>query len=235
MGEKRRGGRGFGHCLWVVLWLALAAFSAACLADVRRVQPAALLTGMPTVAVDAGHGGVDSGAVGADGTEEADVNFAIALLLKTELERLGCRVVLTRQSAEGIMVNGENISRSKQADMRMRQQLLREAGADLVISIHQNAYPDESCRGAQVFYQKGSEAEAWAERVQTALQGVQPENRRKPQQGDYFLRAAQVPAILVECGFMTNGAELALLKQPAYRQKLARAVAEGTALWWREG
>lgn len=189
---------------------------------------------MPVIVLDAGHGGVDGGATSADGVLEADINFDITMTLKGLFEDAGSQVILTRGRREGIFVNGENISVSKKQDMEMRKQIIRAANADLVLSIHQNAFPDARAHGAQVFFQKDTGAEAWADAVQDQLaQALQDGNKRRPQEGDFFIRVGEVPAVLVECGFLSHPTEGKRLQDPAYQKQLADAILQGTLSWWQ--
>lgn len=218
---------------WMGGVVALAIVAAALIWGINDA-PASEADAAPVVVVDAGHGGVDGGASGSDGTLESDVNYDIAMKVKALLEDAGCRVVLTRNQREGIIVDGVNISTSKSKDMAQRKNIIRKSGADLIISIHQNAFPDERCYGAQVFYQVNTKAQDWANSIQDAFAAaLQDGNRRRPQQGDYFIRVGGIPAVLVECGFLSHPQEGRRLLDSAYQQKIAQAIVDGTLSWWQ--
>ena len=108
----------------------------------------------PVVVVDAGHGGTDPGKVGVDGSLEKDINLAVAERLKTYLEQDDVKVIMTRETDTGLY--SETDSRKKMADMKKRCEIIEESGADLVVSIHQNSYHEESVSGGQVFYYRDS-------------------------------------------------------------------------------
>ena len=178
------------------------------------------------VVIDAGHGGVDPGKVGVAGTLEKDINLAVAQKLKELLLADRIRVVMTRESDEGLY--SEQSSNKKREDMAGRVRIIEEANPDLVISIHQNSYPDESCKGAQMFYYKNSETgKTLAQMLQTSfLEVLQDENRRQEKANTdyYLLRKTSCPVVIAECGFLSSSAEEALLKTEEYQKKLAEAL-----------
>ncbi len=182
-----------------------------------------------TVVVDAGHGGNDPGKVGVNGTLEKDINLSIALKLKDELEKKGIKVILTRDSDTSLAIEGA--TNKKTSDMNKRMELINGSRADLLVSIHQNSFTDPSVKGAQTFYYKGSgESEEIAVTVQAELvKALDNNNKRKAKTGnDYFmLRKSTCPAIIVECGFLSNSDEEAKLVTDEYQQAVAEAIAEG--------
>ena len=185
-------------------------------------------TGM-VVVIDAGHGGVDPGKVGELGTLEKDINLSIAGKLRTRLEQNGFRVVMTRENDEGLY--SENAGNKKREDMETRVRLISEANPDFVVSIHQNSFPEESCKGAQLFYYKGSED---SKRLAEILQKKFPEvlrdgnTRQAKANSDYYLlRKTVCPAVIAECGFLSNPAEEALLVSDDYQEKVAEALCLG--------
>lgn len=175
------------------------------------------------VVLDAGHGGDDPGKVGINGTKEKDLNLEIALLVKKYLEANDIRVVMTRETDAGLY--DANASNKKVQDMKRRIALIEEADPIVTVSIHQNSYPEEYVRGAQVFYYSGSvEGKKLAEKIQTRLiAGVDPENSRQIKANDsyYLLRKTQTPIVIVECGFLSNRAESDKLCTEEYQEKLA--------------
>ena len=185
-----------------------------------------------TVIVDAGHGAPDGGAVAENGTQEKDLNLSVAQLLQQYLEASGVRVIVTRADDNGIYSKEGTIRQKKQSDLKNREMMMEESDADLFVSIHMNRFPDGSQSGPQVFYSKNhTESKTAASCVQTALnEAVQPQKKRMEKQADaniYLLKQAKIPAILAECGFLSNRKELLNLETESYREKIARAIFVG--------
>ncbi|MGN1084315.1 MAG: N-acetylmuramoyl-L-alanine amidase CwlD [Lachnospiraceae bacterium] len=178
------------------------------------------------VVIDAGHGGMDPGKVGTAGTLEKEINLAVALRLKALLEESGVRVVMTRTEDGGLYA--EDSQNKKKEDMRERVRVITEAKPDLAISIHQNSYPSEACKGAQVFYYQSSEE---SKRLAEVLQKAFPEvlrdgnTRQAKANADYYLlRKTPCTIVIAECGFLSNPSEEALLVTEAYQNKIAEAL-----------
>lgn len=186
------------------------------------------------IAVDAGHGGYDGGAVGR-GTRviEKDLNLDVALRLRDKLMSLGARVVLTRDGDYALCDEKPNM-RKKLQDMQRRALLITQGGAEMVLSIHMNEYPKRSQRGPQVFYREGCDAGRLLSGVlQQALNaGLTPPKDRQAQAGDYYILTLGIPSALVECGFLSNAEEEKLLLDEQYRQHIADAVAQGVVDWY---
>lgn len=183
----------------------------------------------PVVVVDAGHGGTDPGKVGVDGSLEKDINLAVAERLKTYLEQDDVKVIMTRETDTGLY--SETDSRKKMADMKKRCEIIEESGADLVVSIHQNSYHEESVSGGQVFYYRdSSKGKALAEVLQDRFDYVLgDQNRRLPKANAnyYLLLHVKCPIVIVECGFLSNRKEAALLNSGEYQDKLAYTIHMG--------
>ena len=183
-----------------------------------------------TVVIDAGHGGIDGGVVGhTTGIKESDINLAISQKLQRFLEGKGYRVVMTRNTKDGLY--GLNSSNKKMADMHARRDIINRANPDLVVSIHQNSFPAPSVRGPQVFYSMGCEISGTkAELMQTALNTTLDSNRLA-KQGDFFiLENSPSAALLVESGFLSNPEDEALLVQAEYQEKIAYTIANSIHL-----
>lgn len=175
------------------------------------------------VVVDCGHGGFDAGASGDDtGVREDGLNLAVGLLVQEELEDRGVLVVMTR-------TDGEALGDTKKADMARRGEILSTEGADAVVSIHMNHFSDRSVQGPMTFYQAGAEAgQTLAQQVIDALCEELGLKSRLTNPGNNFVtRVPTAPAVLVECGFLSNSTEEQLLQQASYQQKLAHAIATG--------
>ena len=173
------------------------------------------------VVIDPGHGGFDGGAVGSiTGVHEDDLNLAVALFLKETFETNGYQVLLTRDDENAI-------AHTKLDDMHKRYQIIENSGAELVISVHMNFYADSAVAGPQVFFFEGStRGEILAQMVTSEIERrVKPERMRKATAENYYiLGAGNAPSILVECGFLSNAAEEALLMDKAYQIELANAI-----------
>lgn len=181
-----------------------------------------------TVAIDAGHGGIDGGVVGTgSGVAEAKLNLDIAKKLAADLAACGIGTVLTRTTDAGLY--GLSTENFKKRDMRARAAIIENAAPDLVVSIHQNAFPRRDERGAQVFYRKGNaEGAALAACVQKQLRNALPASDRAAKVGDFFmLNCTDAPAILVECGFLSNSEDEANLLDEAYRDRVAYTICLG--------
>ena len=181
------------------------------------------------VVIDAGHGGVDPGVLGIGGIQEKDINLIISLKLKALLEEQGIRVVMTRETDAGLY--SENDTNKKMADMKARCAIIEEENADMVVSIHQNSFSDPKVSGAQVFYYTHSEEGAlMAQSVQDSIrENVDETNLRKIKGNDtyYMLLHTSCPTIIVECGFVTNEEEAALLVTEEYQDAVADAITKG--------
>lgn len=180
------------------------------------------------VVVDAGHGGSDPGKIGINGLEEKEVNLAIAQYVEELLKKEKIEVVMTREKDE--MLSEDSGEKTKIGDMKMRVEQINKEKPLLTVSIHQNSYPQEEIKGAQVFYythsEEGKEA---AEIMQESLLVLDDTNHRKAKANDtyYLLKRTESPTIIVECGFLTNTEEAGLLKQEEYQKKVAEAIVAG--------
>lgn len=184
---------------------------------------------MPTVVIDAGHGGIDNGVQGVvTGCDESDINLAIAKLVKGNFVNAGFNCVMTRTTEAGLY--GTTEKGFKARDMLKRKSIIEECNADLVISIHQNFCPLPSKRGGTVFFDKNSRSSsALAQKIQQELNNL--EQCIKPNEalyGDYFmLKCTQSPSVIVECGFLSNEEDDRLLNTAQYRKAVAYAIFKG--------
>ncbi len=181
------------------------------------------------IVIDAGHGGDDPGKVGINGALEKDINLQIAQKLKILLEMEGLEVIMTRTDGEGLYDSGaEN---KKVQDMKRRIALIEKTVPALTVSIHQNSYPEEYVKGAQVFYYKDSaDSRQAAEIMQNSLRDrLDSENRREAKSNTsyYLLKKTSSPVIIVECGFLSNREEAEKLSDEEYQQRVAWAVFMG--------
>lgn len=219
----------------VVMIIPLAAFFL--ILTVSHLEKTAPVTGnvasTRTIVIDPGHGGADGGAVGYSGSIEKDLNLDISLKLRDLLRSCGFRVVMTREDDRSIHDEGaESIGAQKRSDLYNRLDIYNEDPTAIVISIHLNKYEDMSCKGAQIFYSTNQEAsKELAQSIQSAFVGtLQSGNKReiKPAESNLFLLFhSEVPAILCECGFVSNPEEEALLMNEEYRSKVAFVIMTG--------
>lgn len=194
-----------------------------------------------TVIIDAGHGGDDGGAIGIDGTVEKDINLDIALKLEKLLKFYGFDVIMTR--TEDIMTCDDGLDslrKRKVSDIHNRFDILEKNPDAVFISIHQNKFEDNSQHGTQVFYSgNNDESKLLAESIQNSIVSVlQPDNSRvvkKSGSGIYLLYHAKLPAVLVECGFISNPAEVKKLNDENYRMKIAILIADGLIKYLMNG
>lgn len=179
----------------------------------------------PTVVIDAGHGGFDGGAVSADGIAEKDINLAIAEHLRLFFAVGGYDVVMTR-SGDSLLSSPNHTGSKKRSDLFGRVETAQKYDNPLFISIHQNKFEIPKYRGLQVYYSKNApQSEIIAKSIQSyARENIQPENNReaKPAGSSILvLDKLKTPAVLVECGFLSNPDEARLLSDDTYRRKLA--------------
>lgn len=181
------------------------------------------------ILVDSGHGGEDPGMVGVGGLEEKGINLLIAKKVKAALEERGYSVVMTREDDRGLYEDSGN--NMKAQDMQRRIAMIQEYKPALSVSIHQNSYQDPQVKGPQVFYYENSaEGERLAKILQEKLNtGLKVERPRVAKGNTTYYLLKRSPGVLniVECGFLTNPEEAALLKTEEYQEKVAQAVAEG--------
>ncbi len=175
------------------------------------------------------HGGDDPGKIGINKAKEKDINLIIAKELKTLLEKEGIKIVMTRTDDAGLYQKSSN--NKKVEDMRKRCEIITKAEPVFTVSIHQNSYPEESVKGAQVFYYgQSKEGKKLAETLQQALiDQLDPKNHRqaKANESYFLLKKTPSPTVIVECGFLSNSEEAALLITEEYQKKVAEAVKIG--------
>ena len=180
------------------------------------------------IVIDPGHGGKDPGKIAVNGVPEKEVNRKIGLLLREELEKKGFQVLLTRQ--EDTTAVGDPDA-DKRSDMEKRVELMEVFGADICISIHCNSFESGKIYGPQLFFYEHSEKSGiLARELQEKLrEKLCPECAReqKPNVSYYILKRSPCPAVIVECGFLSNPEEAEKLCSEGYQKKVAKAIAEG--------
>lgn len=178
------------------------------------------------VAIDPGHGGYDPGKIGINDKLEKDINLAISLKLREQLEKENIKVVMTREDDSSL--NTEEGGSKKSSDMRNRVNIINSANPDICISIHQNSYTSKNVKGAQVFYYfKSQEGKKFAELLQDLIKtDMDTDNKRSAKENNdyYILKNVKCPAVIVECGFLSNWDEATALTDELYQQKVAETI-----------
>ena len=182
-----------------------------------------------TIVIDAGHGGEDGGATGLSAQPEKVINLAISKDLQQLLTAAGYRVVMTRTSDISLSDPLNTIRERKISDIHNRMKLINAQGNCIFVSIHQNFFEQSQYHGTQVFYSKNDmESKELAESIRGQVVGLlQKDNTRavKPATSSiYLLWNAKMPAVLVECGFLSNSSEAQQLNQDAYQRRMAFAI-----------
>ena len=214
----------------------------------------ALTTGLPvisafstaekphvTVVIDPGHGGEDGGAVSPGGVQESHINLALSKRLRDLLCFAGIPTVMTREEDVTICDEGLGTIRARKAsDIRNRVAIVNGTENAVLLSIHQNSLPSSTVtHGAQVFWNQQEGAEALAEAIQTSLNGsINVGNEKHTKQIPptvYLMNHVTVPAVLVECGFLTNQEETRRLQDETYQRALAVSIAAGYLRGTSEG
>lgn len=184
-----------------------------------------------TIIVDAGHGLPDGGAVSSSGTAESPLNLQIALKLKEELTERGFNVVLTRDGEDGL-------DKKKKADMYKRLDIMTKTPSDMFVSIHINKFSQSKYRGAEVLYssnfiQSTLLAQLIMDRIKEIDPKVQTRTIKQAEKSLFLMKNATVPAVIVECGFLSNPEDEALLTDKAYQARLSGAICDGIIEYYR--
>ncbi len=179
------------------------------------------------VIIDAGHGGVDGGATSCAGILESSYNLNICLRLNDLLHLLGHHTKMIRSADVSIYTSGNTIAQKKISDLKERVRIVNETENAVLVSIHQNNFSDSRYHGAQVFYSRAGFSELLANMMQSAfISTINPGSKRtcKRSQGIYLMDHIQRTGILIECGFLSNVQEEALLRSDSYQKKLVCVV-----------
>ncbi|WP_167957714.1 N-acetylmuramoyl-L-alanine amidase [Anaerosporobacter faecicola] len=179
-----------------------------------------------TVILDAGHGGFDPGKIGVNNALEKDINLIITKKLKFLLEANDVQVIMIREEDKGLYQ--ESDSNKKSADLKKRVEIINSSDAVIAVSIHQNSFPEEKYKGAQVFYHnKSPEGKILAEMLQEQIKKtINDGNNRlaKSNESYYMLKKTECPLVIVECGFLSNWSEADLLTTESYQDKMAWSI-----------
>ena len=193
------------------------------------IRPVSVTRAAPLI-LDAGHGGEDGGAVSVTGVPESRVNLEIVQKLRDTLALYGVDPVVLREEDVSLHdPEASTLREKKRSDLKNRVRAVEAVEGGTLLSIHQNSYPGSQYRGAQVFYAPTGGSRELAELLQTALrEELQPDNDRQAKpipEYVYLMNHVSCPAVLVECGFLTNPEEEALLRDGGYQRQLAAVLA----------
>lgn len=213
------------YLLVMIIFLSIAKIGSNTVTTIRQERE---VTRKHTIIIDAGHGGIDGGATSCTGKLESHMNLEIALRLEDLLHFLGYDTMMIRRTDESVYTEGKTIASQKVSDLKERVRIVNETPNALLISIHQNTYADSRYRGAQVFYGTDDESKAIGQSLQQNLINIlNPGSNRKSKtaKGVYLMEHIQKPGILIECGFLTNPEEEALLRSDRYQIALCGVIA----------
>lgn len=191
--------------------------------------------GNKSIVVDAGHGGVDPGAVSESQTLEKDITLAVAKYLKQFIAQGGGKAIMVREEDKDLGTS-QGLLQRKREDLAQRIQLAADAQADVFLSIHVNSFPNKKLTGPQVFYHTDSvTGKELAQQIQKELNGVANGTRIAKSNQDYFiLKKSTQAAVTIELGFLSNVGEEQKLKDPVYQQKLAWAIYQGLSRYFTQ-
>ena len=197
--------------------------------SVRQVSTVTQTDLRPTIVIDAGHGGMDSGTTSCTGMPESTLNLQIARRVDLVFRLLGYKTQMTRTTPDALSTEGSTIHAKKVSDLKNRVTMVNEHSNCILISIHQNYYPESRYYGPQVFYTETGHS--LADSVQNSLNLLTPDIHRqcKPSSGIYLMEHINHPGILVECGFLSNPQEETKIRNENYQKKLACAIAGAAA------
>ncbi len=191
------------------------------------------------IAIDAGHGKPDEGAIGYMNTTEQKVNLEISQKLQNIIEQSGANCIITRATEDGIYDKQANTIRKKKiSDIKNRVKIVNNNQSDIMLSIHLNKFSDPKYKGWQVFYQKGNiESEKLANSIQESLNlniNKISDRTPKPIENVYLMNNVKIPGVVIECGFISNPEESKKLKEKEYQNKLSWGIYLGVQDYFRE-
>lgn len=219
------------YAITAVLCLCAALGTSEAVTTVAQNSP---VTRSHILVIDAGHGGEDGGATSCTGILESQINLQIALRLNDLCHLLGYETKMIRTTDISVYTEGNTIAQKKISDLKQRVKIVNETDNAVLISIHQNTFPIEKYSGAQVFYNRAEGAKSFAERLQAAfVQTINPGSNRKCKSADgiYLMQHVTKPAVLIECGFLSNPQEEADLHTAWYQQQICCVIASALSCY----
>ena len=209
--------------IYILVLFGVFVLSAACSWIIESVSTMSYEDQRHIVIIDAGHGGVDGGATSCTGILESTINLEIALRLNDMMRLFGIRTQMIRESDISVYTEGETIAQKKVSDLKERVRIVNQTSNGILISIHQNTFSEDKYWGMQAFYAKTEGSKQLAERIQDSIRSaLSPDNHRiaKRSESVYLMENVLCPAVLVECGFLSNPGEEAKLRDPTYQKEL---------------
>ena len=188
--------------------------------------------GRHCIVVDAGHGGEDGGCISCTGIPESRYNLEIAVRLDALLSFLGYHTEMIRTEDISVYRTGKTLAEKKISDLRYRTEFVNKSDSPLLLSIHQNQFPEKQYTGAQIFYNGKEEARKLAEILQNSFKKtVNPNSRRtaKRASGVYLMDHVETPGILIECGFLSNPEEERKLRTAEHQNKIACVISSSVS------
>lgn len=187
---------------------------------------------LPVIVIDPGHGGEDGGAVSDSGVLEKDINLSIANDTSALFYLLGFDILRTRKNDMALDSGEDTIRKRKVSDMKKRLEIFNSSKENTIISIHQNKFSESKYHGAQIFYSpNNSKSKQLADSIKYSVKGLlQPDNERECKKADggiYLLKNTNNPAIIVECGFISNEEECNHLLDKQYQKQMAFSITAG--------
>lgn len=183
-----------------------------------------------TIIIDAGHGIPDGGAVGINGTIEQKINLAISKKIQEILEGKGIKTIMTRNDENGLYDYEADIKNTKRQDMKKRLEIMKNSNADLFISIHMNFFSGTNVNGLRVFYDSNhGDIKPLAEKIQSNMHDITGAKTTTVKTADtnlFLMKNPPIPALLIECGFLSNADEESKLNNDDYQSRLAWAIAD---------
>ena len=190
------------------------------------------ITNQYCIVIDPGHGGEDGGAVSVSNLPESEYNLSIALRLKDLIHLLGYQTKMIRTEDISVYTKGEKLSEKKASDLQERVRIVNETDNAVLVSIHQNHFPEPIYNGAQVFYAQTAGSEDLAEQIQRLIKtSINPGSRRQVKKAEKIFLMSRVccPAVLIECGFLSNPQEELKLRDPEYQKILCSVISVALA------
>lgn len=196
---------------------------------ISAVMSEAVTARKHTIILDAGHGEPDGGAISCTGVPESRINLEITFKLRDIFHLMGYKTQMIRETDSSVYKTGDTIAQKKVSDLKERVRTANSTENAILISIHQNTFSKEQYYGAQVFYAPTGSSKDMADSIQKSLvKNLTPESGRKSKQGSgiYLLEHVNIPAVLIECGFISNRKEEALLRNAIYQQKISCVICQ---------
>ncbi len=219
------------YLLTVIVFIGIAAWGSRATTTIAQNRP---VMRENRIVIDAGHGGIDGGATSCSGVLESKLNLDIALKLEAVMQLLGFDTLMIRTTDTSVYTEGNTIASQKVSDLKERVRIVNETPNALLISIHQNTFPDGRYSGAQVFYGGGNESVKLAQNLQEKLNQTlcTGSNRKsKKANGVYLMQNIDGTGVLIECGFLTNPQEEAKLRSGEYQKQLCCVIASTISIF----